>query len=240
MRGIHDPSPSPSPPPALGGSWPCQRSRAFFQGCVTVPPAGSMSLGFAHGSSRLHSLQKGLDFSSCGQWEEAITCYLKDISLDPQRPRPMSRASLQGRRLLGQELYCEAFTQAAEPQTHHRVFRRRSIVCLMALNKFPECLWMLNRDLEEDVRNPDLYVLRASFYKRFGQGDAPPTAQGLQCSPRGLRRARELGARRPRRLGGSWHSPTMTAPCTATPRADAMRLWCSLTASFAWGSWPTR
>ncbi|XP_072739527.1 tetratricopeptide repeat protein 16 isoform X2 [Ciconia boyciana] len=169
MRGIHDPSPSLSPSPALGGSWPCQRSRAFFQDCVTVPPASSMSLGFAHGSFRLHSLQKGLDFSSCGQWEEAITCYLEAINLDPQRPRPVARASLQGRRLLSQELYCEAFTQAAELQTHRRVFCQRSIVCLMALNEFPGCLWMLNRDLEEDAKNPDLYVLRASFYECFGQ-----------------------------------------------------------------------
>lgn len=44
-----------------------------------------------------------------------------------------------------------------------------SILCLAALNKFPECLRMLNRDLAEDARNPDLYALRASFYERFGQ-----------------------------------------------------------------------
>nr|XP_025969562.1 tetratricopeptide repeat protein 16 [Dromaius novaehollandiae] len=106
--------------------------------------------------------QKGLDFSSRGQWEEAVTCYSKAINLDPQR----------GRCLLDQELYCEAleaFTRAAELQPHCRVFRQRSIVCLAALNKFPECLQTVNRDLEEDGSNPDLYVLRASFYARFGQ-----------------------------------------------------------------------
>nr|XP_038021087.1 tetratricopeptide repeat protein 16 isoform X4 [Anas platyrhynchos] len=106
--------------------------------------------------------QKGLEFSSCGQWEEAIICYTKAIGLDPQR----------GRCLLDQELYSEAleaFTRAAELQPHRRVFRRRSILCLAALNKFPECLRMLNRDLAEDARNPDLYVLRASFYEHFGQ-----------------------------------------------------------------------
>ncbi|XP_076211727.1 LOW QUALITY PROTEIN: tetratricopeptide repeat protein 16 [Aptenodytes patagonicus] len=66
---------------------------------------------------------------------------------------------LQGRCLLDQELYCEAleaFTRAAELQPHRRVFHQRSIVCLAALNKFPECLQMLNRDLEEDARNPDV------------------------------------------------------------------------------------
>uniref|UniRef100_A0A8C0IGS2 Uncharacterized protein n=1 Tax=Bubo bubo TaxID=30461 RepID=A0A8C0IGS2_BUBBB len=71
-----------------------------------------------------------------------------------------------------QELYCEAleaFTQAAKLQPHHKVFCQRGIVCLVALNKFPVCPWKLNRDLEEDVKTPDLYMLCASFYKHFGQ-----------------------------------------------------------------------
>ncbi|NXC49265.1 TTC16 protein, partial [Penelope pileata] len=106
--------------------------------------------------------QKGRDLSSRGRWEEAILCYTKAIGLDPQR----------GRCLLDQELYSEAleaFTRAAELQPHRRVFHQRSIVCLAAISEFPGCLQMLNRDLEKDARNPDLYVLRASFYERFGQ-----------------------------------------------------------------------
>ncbi|XP_035197630.1 tetratricopeptide repeat protein 16 isoform X2 [Oxyura jamaicensis] len=155
--------------------------------------------------------QKGLQFSSCSQWEKAIICYTKAIGLDPQRAELYEQRAeaflqlcdfqsatlnfrkalalgpareqhclarlalvldLQGQCLLDQELYSEAleaFTRAAELQPHRRVFRRRSILCLSALNKFPECLRMLNRDLAEDARNPDLYVLRASFYERFGQ-----------------------------------------------------------------------
>ncbi|CAM9702759.1 unnamed protein product [Bubo scandiacus] len=183
-----------------------------------------MSLGFAHSSFPLHSLQKGLDF--CGQWEEAITCYSKAINLDPQRAELYEQwaeaflqlcdfqlAVLNFGKLLTlvraweqlclahlalvldqQELYCEAleaFTQAAKLQPHRKVFCQRGIVCLVALNKFPVCPWKLNRDLEEDVKTPDLYMLCASFYKHFGQGD-PLTAQGLQCSLRA--RVRELGA----------------------------------------------
>ncbi|KAM7087628.1 tetratricopeptide repeat protein 16 isoform 2-T2 [Ciconia maguari] len=125
MQGIHDPSPSLSPSPALGGSWPCQRSRAFFQDCVTVPPASSMSLGFAHGSFCLHS-----------GWTSPPVA-------SGRKPSPA----------------------IWKPST----WIRRGIVCLMALSEFLECLWMLNRDLEEDAKNPDLYVLRASFYERFGQ-----------------------------------------------------------------------
>ncbi|XP_019476974.1 tetratricopeptide repeat protein 16 isoform X2 [Meleagris gallopavo] len=155
--------------------------------------------------------QKGRDFSSCGQWEEAIICYTKAINLDPQRAELYEQRAeaflqlcdfqsaklnlmkalalapaqeqhclarlalvldLQGQSLLNQELYSEAleaFTQAAELQPHCRVFYQRSILCLAALGEFPEFLRMLNRELEEDVRNPDIYVLRAFFYKRFGQ-----------------------------------------------------------------------
>ncbi|KAM9595186.1 tetratricopeptide repeat protein 16 isoform 2-T3 [Morphnus guianensis] len=88
------------------------------------------------------SWRNGLDFSSCGQWEEAVICYSKAMNWIP-----------------------------------------RGIMCLVALNKFPECLWILNRNLEEDTRNPDLYVLRASFYERFGQ---------LALCHQDIRRALEL------------------------------------------------
>ncbi|XP_032056409.1 tetratricopeptide repeat protein 16 [Aythya fuligula] len=112
--------------------------------------------------------QKGLEFSSCGQWEEAIICYTKAIGLDPQRA----------------ELYeqrAEAFLQLCDFQSAVLNLRKvlalgpaREQHCLARLAlvldlQFPECLRMLNRDLAEDARNPDLYVLRASFYEHFGQ-----------------------------------------------------------------------
>ncbi|GAB0198431.1 tetratricopeptide repeat protein 16 [Grus japonensis] len=59
-------------------------------------------------------------------------------------------------------------------------------LCLAALNKFPESLWMLNRDPEEDVRNPELYVLRASFYKRFGQVWPLQSPRGPAVPPGGV------------------------------------------------------
>ncbi|XP_050570611.1 tetratricopeptide repeat protein 16 [Cygnus atratus] len=134
----------------------------------TISAFGSESLGLAHGSFPLRSWQKGMEFSSCGQWEEAIICYTKAISLDPQRA----------------ELYeqrAEAFLQRCDFQSATLNFRKvlalgpaREQHCLARLAlvldlQFPECLQMLNRDLAEDARNPDLYVLHASFYERFGQ-----------------------------------------------------------------------
>eukprot|EP00076_Gallus_gallus_P010862 XP_004945874.1 tetratricopeptide repeat protein 16 [Gallus gallus] len=178
--------------------------------CVESPRGVGSLLTIVQGRMQEH-WQKGQDFSSCGQWEEAVICYTKAISLDPQRAELYEQRAeaflqlcdfqsaklnlmkvlmlaparkqhclarlalvldLQGQCLLDQELYSEAleaFTHAAELQPHCRVFHQRSIVCLAALGEFPEFLQMLNRELEEDVRNPDMYVLRAFFYKRSGQ-----------------------------------------------------------------------
>lgn len=64
----------PCCPPATCVSWLCD-----------ISLSGGVRLGPAHGSVLLCSWQKGQDFSSCGQWEEAVICYTKAISLDPQR-----------------------------------------------------------------------------------------------------------------------------------------------------------
>ncbi|KAM6238063.1 tetratricopeptide repeat protein 16 [Spheniscus humboldti] len=240
--------------------------------------------------------QRAEAFLQLCDFQSAMLNFRKVLMLVPAWEQPCLALlalvlDLQGQCLLDQELYreaLEAFTWAAELQPHHRVFHQRSIVCLAALNKFLECLRMLNRDLEEDARNPDLYVLRASFYECFGQlalchqdiqwalelqpqhgaaqalrwrllrqgqeAKAEAVSKALCRNLRGvllkisfaiesdpsaakfftlrgallrwlkdfsaarkdLARARELGARgarRPRRLGGSWQLPTMTMPC---------------------------
>ncbi|XP_066837128.1 tetratricopeptide repeat protein 16 isoform X4 [Anser cygnoides] len=121
--------------------------------------------------------QRAEAFLQLCDFQSATLNFRKVLALGPAREQHcLARLALvldlQGQCLLDQELYSEAleaFTRAAELQPHRRVFRRRSILCLAALNKFPECLRMLNRDLAEDARNPDLYALRASFYERFGQ-----------------------------------------------------------------------
>lgn len=86
MGGIRDPPPSPSPGWLL--ALPAEQS--FLPRLCDSP--SSVSLCFAHGSLPLHSWQRGLDFSSCGQWEEANTCCLKAVNLDLQRVRTPQRA----------------------------------------------------------------------------------------------------------------------------------------------------
>ncbi|XP_042686732.1 tetratricopeptide repeat protein 16 isoform X1 [Centrocercus urophasianus] len=121
--------------------------------------------------------QRAEAFLQLCDFQSAKLNLMKVLALAPaQEQHCLARLALvldlQGQSLLDQELYSEAlkaFIQAAELQPHCRVFYQRSIVCLAALGEFPEFLRMLNRELEEDVRNPDMYVLRAFFYKRFGQ-----------------------------------------------------------------------
>ncbi|XP_021269297.1 tetratricopeptide repeat protein 16 isoform X2 [Numida meleagris] len=121
--------------------------------------------------------QRAEAFLQLCDFQSAVLNLRKVLVLAPAREQHcLARLALvldlQGQCLLDQELYSEAleaFTQAAELQPHCRVFRQRSMVCLAALGEFPEFLQMLNRELEEDVRNPDAYVLRAFFYNRFEQ-----------------------------------------------------------------------
>ncbi|XP_048821978.1 tetratricopeptide repeat protein 16 isoform X3 [Lagopus muta] len=120
--------------------------------------------------------QRAEAFLQLCDFQSAKLNLMKVLALAPaQEQHCLARLALvldlQGQSLLDQELYSEAlkaFIQASELQPHCRVFYQRSIVCLAALGEFPGFLRMLNRELEEDVRNPDMYVLRA-FYKRFGQ-----------------------------------------------------------------------
>ena len=42
------------------------------------------------------------------------------------------------------------------------------IACLLSLQRYNECLDMINEELESDNSNPDLYVFRAQLNGLFG------------------------------------------------------------------------
>ena len=42
------------------------------------------------------------------------------------------------------------------------------IACLLSLQRYDECLVMINEELELDTANPDLYVFRAKLNLLFG------------------------------------------------------------------------
>ena len=47
------------------------------------------------------------------------------------------------------------------------------ISCLLALERFSECVEMIKQELECDDSNPELYVLRARLKLLFGDVSAP-------------------------------------------------------------------
>lgn len=48
-----------------------------------------------------------------------------------------------------------------------------SIACLAALNRFRDCFRLVSEELDQDSKNPDLYILRARLYEHFSQVGAP-------------------------------------------------------------------
>ncbi|XP_039362227.1 tetratricopeptide repeat protein 16 isoform X5 [Mauremys reevesii] len=106
--------------------------------------------------------QRGKEFFSQGEWEKAVICYSKAINLNPQ----------QGQCLFDQEVYCDAlesFTRASELQPDNSLYRRRSIACLAALNRYQDCFRLVNEELDQDSKNPDLYILRAKLHEHFSR-----------------------------------------------------------------------
>ncbi|XP_073446942.1 tetratricopeptide repeat protein 16 [Dendrobates tinctorius] len=80
--------------------------------------------------------------------------------------------SLQGQRLLEQNCHMdalEAFTCAAEVQPQNRQYHMHSIHCLAALGRYAECIYLLNKQLEEEGGDPDMYAARARLYNQLNQ-----------------------------------------------------------------------
>nr|DBA21641.1 TPA: hypothetical protein GDO54_018250 [Pyxicephalus adspersus] len=79
---------------------------------------------------------------------------------------------LQGQSLFEQMCHMDAmecFTRAAELQPQNRHYHMRSICCLAALGRYPECLRLINKQLEEDQSSPDLYIVRARLYDHLNK-----------------------------------------------------------------------
>ncbi|XP_073495978.1 tetratricopeptide repeat protein 16 [Phyllobates terribilis] len=79
---------------------------------------------------------------------------------------------LQGQRLLEQNCHMdalEAFTCAAEVQPRNRQYHMHSISCLAALGRYAECIHLLNKQLEEERGDPDMYATRARLYDQLNK-----------------------------------------------------------------------
>ncbi|KAG8554450.1 hypothetical protein GDO81_003800 [Engystomops pustulosus] len=79
---------------------------------------------------------------------------------------------LQGQSLFEKDCHLEAlesFTQAAELQPQNRHYHMRSIACLAVLGRYSESIHLLNKLLEEEQGNPDIYIQRAWLYDQLNQ-----------------------------------------------------------------------
>uniref|UniRef100_A0A8D0H199 Uncharacterized protein n=1 Tax=Sphenodon punctatus TaxID=8508 RepID=A0A8D0H199_SPHPU len=49
------------------------------------------------------------------------------------------------------------------------MYRMRSMACLAAMYRYADCLQLVSRELHHEMKNPDLYILRARLYDYFGK-----------------------------------------------------------------------
>ncbi|KAK3728661.1 hypothetical protein RRG08_041846 [Elysia crispata] len=107
-------------------------------------------------------------------FQSAILNYKKACLLESRNQTYYSRLAFlyyfQGQTLFDQRLYpeaLEAFSRASEMVPENVGYHIRSITCLAALQRHGECLALVNKRLETDHHNPDLYIMRARLHEMF-------------------------------------------------------------------------
>lgn len=107
-------------------------------------------------------------------FQSAILNYKKACLLESRNETFYSRLAFlyyfQGQTLFDQRLYpeaLEAFSRASEMVPDNVGYHIRSITCLAALQRHGECLALVNKRLETDHHNPDLYIMRARLHEMF-------------------------------------------------------------------------
>ena len=107
-------------------------------------------------------------------FQSAILNYKKACLLEPMNQAFFSRLAFvyyfHGQTLFDQRLYPEAlesFSRASEMVPDNVGYHIRSITCLAALQRHGECLALVNKRLETDHDNPDLYIMRARLHEMF-------------------------------------------------------------------------
>ncbi|XP_038230093.1 tetratricopeptide repeat protein 16 isoform X2 [Dermochelys coriacea] len=155
----------------------CQRGKAFFsQGEWEKAVICYSKAIYLNPQQVEFYVQKAEAFLQLCDFQSAVLNLRKAYSLSPAKEEYVERMAfilyLQGQSLFDQEVYgdaLESFTRASELQPDNSVYRRRSISCLAALNRYHDCFWLVNEELDKDSKNPDLYILRAKLNEHFNQ-----------------------------------------------------------------------
>ncbi|XP_071948194.1 tetratricopeptide repeat protein 16-like [Antedon mediterranea] len=107
-------------------------------------------------------------------FQSAILNQKRVCVLDPDNDKYYSKLAFmyyfQGQVLFDQCLYTEsleAFSKASEMRPEVVAYHTRSVACLSALQRHGECLALVNKRLEVEHDNPDLYIMRARLHHLF-------------------------------------------------------------------------
>ncbi|XP_054770214.2 uncharacterized protein LOC129278037 [Lytechinus pictus] len=119
-------------------------------------------------------LMRGEAYLQLCDFQSAILNLKKACVLQPDNHEYYARLAFvyyfQGQSLFDQCLFPEAlesFSRAAEMRPEIIAYHTRSIACLAALQRHGECLALVNKRLETERNNPDLYIMRARLHQLF-------------------------------------------------------------------------
>ncbi|XP_041368202.1 tetratricopeptide repeat protein 16-like [Gigantopelta aegis] len=119
-------------------------------------------------------VQRAENYIQLCDFQSAILNLKKTCLLDPHNDDCYVQLAFlyffEGQTLFDKQLYPEAlesFSRAAEMQPNNIGYHIRSISCLAALQRHGECLALINKRLEIDSSNPDLYIMRARLHEMF-------------------------------------------------------------------------
>ncbi|XP_074829681.1 tetratricopeptide repeat protein 16 [Natator depressus] len=179
LRDIKDPSGVKSPTAIVQNKIQehCQRGKAFFSQGEWEKAVICYSKAINLNPQQVEFyVQKAEAFLQLCDFQSAVLNLRKAYSLSSAKEEYVERMAfilyLQGQSLFDQEVYgdaLESFTRASELQPDNSVYRRRSISCLAALNRYHDCFRLVNEELDQDSKNPDLYILRAKLNEHFSR-----------------------------------------------------------------------
>ncbi|XP_056011713.1 tetratricopeptide repeat protein 16-like isoform X2 [Ostrea edulis] len=134
----------------------------------------SISKAMGLRADSVYYVERAEAFIQMCDFQSAILNYKKACLMDPDNAEYYSRLAFlyyfMGQTLFDQRLYPEAlesFARAAEMNPDNTGYHIRSMTCLAALQRHGECLALVNKRLETDNDNPDLYIMRARLHEMF-------------------------------------------------------------------------
>ncbi|XP_072015740.1 uncharacterized protein [Amphiura filiformis] len=119
-------------------------------------------------------LARGESYLQICDFQSAILNLKRACVLDPNNDKYYSKLAFvyyfYGQTLFDQNLFAEAleaFSRASEMRPEVVGYHTRSVACLAALQRHGECLALVNKRLEMERDNPDLYIMRARLHELF-------------------------------------------------------------------------